>query len=295
MTRIGMIERDNIPWWYQLGWQPSPSGIILRVRNNIIDQLYVFDGSNRLVKILLDKCGFTNFDGSLAGNFGFNQAFQYVGTNDEFREWIIPIPTIERLAGIPCQFCNGTGKRPREFQANTPCLVCQGNGKTTERDLQSARAMVASFWFFTLLTRIPEFETKSPMPQLMILSVTFGFENNRVFYGIGGTFSKILRDWLATLQIEKSIPAVVKAMVTAHQTMSLGKSDRLDSRAWVSNAHGSLHLNVPGIACGIDPYQRSRYEYGYEFIHITSRKCTTIADMIRWGCETKATINGSSY
>jgi len=261
------IIESNISCWYELSWQENPPAIILRIHTDFIKEFKTEHPPEEwpIIKSFKEKFGFKDFGGNFDQDIGFEKVFKYTGENQGFIEYVTKIPQIQKSTCSPCQQCNGTGKDEWRGEGEI-CFFCEGTGKERVMDWQRAYAISASFT--VLLIVLSSFNLKENtsilLPQLLTIKTT----THKDMHGgsFGGEISIPLREWLASLGDNATIPEMVKAMKKAHKQMfGLHDYESLSFKVYVRSS-GAFFADCPGNACGIHPSDR-RLEKGkgYEF------------------------------
>ncbi len=265
------LKRDIIPCWYELGWRAwqndETPAIFLRVHKDFVRSIKAIPETAPLVTTLRAEFFNTLFDtfsGSFEQDFfGFNKVFERVGEVEEFVEFLIRIPVIDKPTGRKCPECQGTKKD--QFLEDRECFHCNGTGKESQIDWRLAYSISASFTVFTTLSKYSEVETSCRLPQLL----TFHTITVRDMHSgsLGGDYSIPLVKWLSLLGRNAPLAGMIYAMKTSYQRM-LGRREYndFDFQAYVANENGWLNVSCPGNACGIQPaYGHLREGEGYQF------------------------------
>jgi hypothetical protein len=88
----------------------------------------VVTSESPIVRGYMDELGFTQFDGSLNKDFGFEQSFRLERQcPDGFNEFVCKLPRVDRETGKLCSTCKGTGKDWKQYDFQ--CFECRGGGK----------------------------------------------------------------------------------------------------------------------------------------------------------------------
>lgn len=268
------IVRDTMPCWYELSWQAKPPAIILRVRQDFIENvnsLLVDNSDLPIARGLQQEFGFKKFCGDLSDKFGFDDSFVYCGKKNDFVEHLILLPKIKKETGKKCSDCRGKGRK-KTFSYFEHCHYCNGTGREFFYDWPIAKAVSASLTVAFILLEFPEKETSAKMPQLMtVRTIT---QSGMHGGSLGGEFSSFLRAYLASLWRGQTTPIVeiTQAMKSAYEFM-LGPMTNLcrhDFQAGVFSEFGWLNTDCPGNACGLNPNHNAEYDMknpdrGYKF------------------------------
>jgi hypothetical protein len=260
-----MIDREEVPCWYELSWREKPPCIVIRIHQDRAATWEKISPQAPLVEHLRKEFGFTSFQGSLKGNFGFDNAIRAVGKKGDFFEFLVSMPRVQMKLKTPCDRCEGSGKD--EFLPGQKCFSCRGSGKEYVFRWKKAFAISASL---SILLRQLEFvdgeiSTSASFPQL--LTVITRTEKGMHGGSLSGTYSRILARWLSSFKPYTGIQEMIEAMKTAYAYMYMRGGDDFDRfRASVDYENGWLNVDCPGDACGLNPaHGRVRAGEGYEF------------------------------
>lgn len=263
-----ILIRERISCWYELSFRKEKPAIILRIHRDFIANTEPIRQIAPIVKGFMKHFGFKRFNGSLAGNFGFDDSFVFNGIKGDFAEFAVNIPEVRKHTSKKCEYCNGSG---RDRLLRDECFRCDGTGKEWFYDWKSVYAISASFTTIFHRMHFPDKETSSFSPQLMIVSTVT--QNDMHGGSLGGQYSIELCDWMRSLYLRNNdryeITEMVEAMKVAHRKMSgpfrFGQEHYI--RARIENSNSWLNIDCPGDACGLHPGDGfgPQEGQGYEF------------------------------
>ena len=247
MGKTKLITHENIPCWYELSWLAKEMSMLLRIHKDFARIAPVLSSDAPMPQLFIKEFRFSKFSGDLKKDFGFDNAFVFRGENEDFVEFLVPIPRVRKYTAEKCRHCNGTG---RDRIVQEKCFACDGCGKEHFLDWRPAQAISASFNLFFSLAFSPDTETSATFPQLMIINLITEKDMNGG--ALGGYFSIPLSEWLRTLEEREIFPGIGEAMMTAGKKI-FGKIDRFEKftfRAFIVG-NGCIVLQVPGNACDV--------------------------------------------
>ncbi|MDD5430760.1 MAG: hypothetical protein PHP03_00845 [Candidatus Pacebacteria bacterium] len=249
------IEKENVPCFYDLSWQPKPPAIILKIHKDLASEIKPIPNDAPFVIGYRAEFGFTSFIGSFNENlFGFNGALQKQKPDGgEFINFLVWIPKLQWFTGNICPVCNGKGK---DTELELGCIKCGGTGKEkkSDRDWINARAISASLKLFFMVASMVTYEEKwrntaCKNSQLLELTLATG----REFYGgqILGKIGKPFHKFLSSMG-KKELDELNATTFAAYSQLfeSISNHDRFFFRS--HNYNGHLHFDCPGNACGLD-------------------------------------------
>ncbi|MFH0937031.1 MAG: hypothetical protein V1808_01935 [Candidatus Daviesbacteria bacterium] len=257
-TKFLTILREDLPCWFELGWEETNLAIVLRIHHDFLKNMPIISPHSPLVKMYIEELGLDEFSGNFSGNIGFNDALKLRGEKGDFREYHFAVPKIKKETEEKCMWCNGTGKN----RWQDTCLSCRGSGKEHDIDWTEAYSISASLSTFTRFLQYCDEPTSASLPQLL----TIGTITQRGMNGgsLGGEVSSSLRDWLTFHKGQNTLPEITRAMMLVHDKMfGLTMLDNYYFKA-VIREDGGLMLDCPGNACGLHPEQYMREGRGYE-------------------------------
>lgn len=287
MKNFKWIIRENIPCWYELSWREKEPAIILRAHRDFVSTFPVLLEDNPLVVHYTDKFKFKGFSGDLTKDFGFTEGvFRNQGENNGFVEYLVLIPEIKTKTNEPCKECKGTGKDlfSKEFsREDRDCAHCNGDGKEVLNNWKPINAVSATFTHFFRFAHLSEKETSASLPQLMTMIT----ETHSGKHGapISGEISIPLRNCLALLEDNVSLPEVTKATKAAYTRM-FGGLHHLNEHYFRahSRGNGGFIIDCPGNACDLHPSEWNRpegkgYQFGCHNVDNTAQQITLLAGL----------------
>lgn len=243
---------DIIPCWFELSWLPiirlrrrTPT-IILRIHNNL--------------QALFPSGGIAPIQGEL--DF-LRSKKTLIKSVQGFTNFLIPLPSLRKTTGLPCEECDGTGYRFDDIE----CFSCEGSGQGVELDFAEVNhiseklALLTTFLYYP-----PDEETNSASPQL--LSVETMFKQDMHGSSLWGKYSVPLVNWLGGLGRWKrtELLEMVRAMRIAYTHMAGRVYSDIAFQAVVENNRGWLNVSCPGNACDLNPDSHEwKHGEGYEF------------------------------
>lgn len=248
-----LIYEKHIPCWFELSWLPelplrrkTPT-IILRIHNDLRSMF----PSGGIVPTIQEEFDFLQKNGALLKSL------------EGFTNFVIPLPKVKKSTGLPCEECDGTGKRYEDMD----CFSCDGSGDSMELDFAEINPICEKLSSLTtFLYYPPEQDTHTDSPQL--LSVETMFKEEMDGAALCGEYSAPLVDWLSSLgTIRTELVEMVEAMKVAytHMASSAHCSD-FDFQAVVENNKGWLNVSCPGNRCGLNPGSDGwNHGEGYKF------------------------------
>lgn len=263
-----LLTCENIPCWYELSWRAEPPTIVLRLHRDFIAGAKVISLEELIVREFMKEFRFTNWNGDLTRNWGFEDAFVRQGEKEEFVEFWVNIPKVKWRTAEPCERCDGTGKDPH-FE-DEKCFSCDGSGKAYAMDWKIAYAISASFTAFSNLVNYPEQETRAAVPQLLTVQTVTRQESHGG--SLGGEYSIPLARWMASLGEGTKMTEMVEAMKAAHRRLFDDEKFDLHCssfKASIDYEDGWLNVSCPGEECGLNPEygedMAMRKKRGYKF------------------------------
>jgi hypothetical protein len=270
---LRMITREEIPCWYELSWSPTPvPAIIVRIHKDFIQ-------NEPLAHDAL--LGTENFRSDFSKDWGVNGCCKLIGDKDGFTEYVLSLPRVHVKTGKLCRNCDGQGY---DDLLDRQCLYCNGRKEEWTYDHEKAFELCTSLMVLTdHLSLGPEKETTCPHEQLMIVNT----HTTQTSHGspMSGAFSRTTALWMLT-RGNSPIPEMAEAMKIGWQQMMV-PADDFDYReisASLNHNNGSLHVNCPGNACGLNPhYMGISVGYGYRFsdhnVDIPAQQLTLLAGL----------------
>lgn len=261
--KFRMIEYTEVPCWFELSWQEKPPALLLKIHSLLITAI-VFHA--QVIERYLKEHSFRSFTNIADGKtFGFNNAIRQRGQQNGFLVLEIPLPHVHMETEKECRRCEGSGE---EKYYEERCWDCRGSGKEYVYLWAEAEAVSASLTVLLSQIHYPphEIDTAAPFPQL--LTVHTITQNGPSGSSLGGTYGRVLCDWLRTLNPKKELLDMVSAMEKAYAHMMAPHpfQDR-SFRASLLNGQGWLNVSCPGDACGLHPSYSSDMinGKGYDF------------------------------
>ena len=256
------ITKDNIPCWYELGWDKETKSLILRVHKEFAEKTRTFLVHDIVVWSYKKEFQFLSYSPDFSGEyFGFDNAFRKYRESGEYIEYEIKIPNLGME--VNCDYCFSAGKN----SFDEPCPICDGSRKKICYSFKTAFAISASFTIFFKLAywgRIIEISSK----KFQLFEIETVTERNSVGNGssISGWFSERLTTWLRSLQ-NSSLADIVLAMKIANNQMFKGKNGIFQSLQFGADIgkKGRLILKCPGDASGIYPMSNDQGREDYIF------------------------------
>ncbi len=272
-TEYLYLERENIPCWYELGWDAKKIAIAVRVHRDFAAIAKPIPNKCPSVRGVIKEFGFDrffdSFCGDFSGNFGFNDSFIKQDEEGEFISFLVPVPQIEKPS-LNRSFCRDCGGAGANEYIEGKCLSCRGTGKEHIIDWETAYSISASFsLFFALVSLAPEKGkiTTCSRPQLILVDT----ETAQKMHGgsLDGTYSIPLARWLARHEPDTEITEMAKAMMAVWKKIfgRLSDYEKCDFRATIASENGWLNVSCPGDRCGLHPgssYGPTKEE-GYRF------------------------------
>ena len=270
MSDIKLLTYENIPCWYEFGWDLKNTAIIFRLHKKAISNNNMCFGNRfpldaPIVKILTERLGLKRFYGSLNADFGFGGVLRCVGEDEEFIIFSVSLPSARKNTGDQCLLCGGTGRS--DIYDDRKCGMCGGDGKEWEFDNILLFNISASFVvMLTAFSEYYDYDTKCERLQLMTVDLTAEATS---MYGfcIGGKFGVELVKWMSTFEPHTEMTEMTTAMKEAYWHMSGTTPRKYEQfRASVDYENGWLNVSCPGDACGLNP-SNGRFEAneGYSF------------------------------
>ncbi len=241
------IQYDDIPCWYELGWQNQPPALIVRLHKEIIPSTLWPAADSPPILDFQKTYGFKNFEVQLEQGFGFERAFTFVEQDAHWLTLRGDIPTM--IAGsTTCSECNGTGTR--EIFEDT-CPRCKGSKKMRVISWHKLNALSASC---AVLFGYPLFmfqgKTSAHQPQLLTLECIL--QSGWHGASMGGHISKALALWCKA-RGNDVLDEPTLAMRTALRRLQ-GKLDKYDEReTYLRIDQGNIFATCPGNATQIHP------------------------------------------
>jgi len=258
MSEFYFIDRENMPCLYEIGWEKRDSALILKIHRSIIATCPNL-AKSFWVPYFIREFGFQFFDQfkkDLFGDlyFGFDRVCRKIGEEKDFLIFEILIPQIKKQTNEACHYCNGTG-RSDNF-SDGKCLSCDGCGRKVSMDWKKIEAISASLViFFNLISLRLERgkETDSNFLQLILIDAIL--DKGMHGGGLGGVYSILLSNFLASFPPNTEIMEMKKAMESAYEKMygKLNSFDKLEINIRIADENGWLNIGCPGNACGLHP------------------------------------------
>ncbi len=260
---IKLIERENIPCWYELFFGNRPLRFILRVHNDFANNFKVYPDNSPVIEGYKKDFGFNEFSGSLAGDFGFDKAFKIIGNKKDFIEFEIKIPQIAVRTEESCSDCGGLGRDP--FCRDGKCYHCKGSGKNYIYNHKIICAISASFSIFLRFSEFTDQITSASDFQLLTVGVSVTKEKS--FHGapLCGRISAILCNWLRGPGRDENRLSVVKAnMKKVYSYITNRRSDKHGFRVLIEE-DGLIYFSCPGDCACLGASPGVTGGEGYEF------------------------------
>jgi hypothetical protein len=233
------IQADELPSWYELGWQDGTRpAILLRIEEGTLKR--EFRPLERLMKKMSEaaKVPFT-FD--LEKRTGFGEMYvERTGGADGFAEFRFPIPDL-RGKSDTCFACRGSG---RNSIMERTCELCRGRKRHRSPDWGKGRRATRTLGVFLELLQFPERETQASKPQLLTVQVYAIDGQSMHGFPVGGHMGVPLSRWLASYPERMQLEECLAAMKAA-STRMIGKERHGLYQAW-TEPDGRFHLSVPG-------------------------------------------------
>jgi len=273
------IKYSTLPCWYELSYDVAKKALILRIHQDFATQIEQSVMPNtRLVDLFLQDFGFNTYQSRLNADFGFDSCCQYAGIDeDQFTNFIIPIPQIVTFSHELCADCYGTGKDKKRGYDNERCLSCRGTGEQrNDHNWQTARAISATLNFFLLRASLIDTNTSARRPQLATIQTVCAVGQHGG--ELGGDLSIPLMNWLKSVPRDQIFPSVIDTMKTAWYKMFRSTVENCEIQAYVHGG-GRITIDCPGDRTGIFICQTERLqsEHGNKF---TSHDVDTCAQQI---------------
>lgn len=180
------------------------------------------------------------------------QLFDDTKSEKAFKEFVIPIPVLEKEAG-KCDSCGGSGEDP-DF--SNGCLRCDGSGKKVEIEWGELDLICATLCLFSqTMLYYPAKSLLAPLQgltghsrQLLVFQTNFS-RDGRTF--IGATLSPKLTAWLRTKKA-RDLEAVRQATCRTYFQLFPGYR-RFGDHSFHLRLYdnGRLSFDVPGSATGL--------------------------------------------
>lgn len=259
-----MITREEIPCWYELSWSPLPApAICVRIHKDFFEiQPLISDAP--IPSKLKEMLGTEDFRSDFRKDWGINGCCKLVGDKDSFYEYALSLPQVHVKTGKLCPNCIG---RVCDDDLDRPCLYCNGRKEEWTYDHEKAFELCESLSVLTsYLGILLENDTTCTHEQLM----TVRTHTTRTSRGspMSGVFSRTTAHWMLR-RGNGPIPEMAVAMKVAWWHMMVPQrefNDERDIAASLNHNNGSLNVNCPGVACGLNPHHQGiPIGYGYQF------------------------------
>jgi hypothetical protein len=232
MNNVVMINRETVPCWYDVSFDSENVALIVKIHEDFLPQMRVVSQDSTIPR-LMKGYGFTNFCSDFSAEiFGFDGSLKNLGSENHFLKLSAHIPELEifrmqvclwcqghkkdMLFGGTCQNCRGKGIEKVTkvclrcngqtgegiFFPMEDCYACKGRGKVFDStfDWKPFHAICATLrvLFGVLCFGIEKDKlTLCPLPQL--LTIESYIDKEWPSAPLGGTYSRVLVEWLATL------------------------------------------------------------------------------------------------
>lgn len=256
------ILSDDMPCWYEIGWQATPKpAILIRVR----EELFTSEVNLKHLPRMMDEAAKelkTTFVCDLEKAVGYDKfRIKRVGSTDGFARFEFRIPDLRTDPQL-CFSCGGTGK-DAIFTGET-CRTCHGRKRRRGLSWSQGKLAIRTLNSFLSSLYLCDCSIGSSSIQLLTLDLYYRDDINVHQCPLSVEASKYFIKWLRTLP-EGPLTSCMEAMRIAHETM-IGKSmsSPREFRARVSD--GRFNMSVPGnCACfGTEP-ERFDPEYGARY------------------------------
>lgn len=254
--------QENVPCWYELGWNKETKSLILRVHKDFAKGTKIFSTHDIMIWSYKKEFGLSSFGSDFSGDyFGFDNAFRKCGESGEFIEYEIKIPNLGTK--VKCDYCSCTGKN----SFDEPCPICHGEKNKISYDFKPAFAISASFTIFFKLAYFGR-SMKISSKQFQLFEIETVIERNPVGNGsaVNGWFSEKLTTWLRVLQ-DISFVNIILAMKIVNSQMFNGKNGIFESLQFDASIgkKGRLIMKCPGDASGVYPLSNDQGKEDYTF------------------------------
>jgi len=263
------VLRKHIPCWYELSWNKEKVALVLRIHRDFIawfaKEMGVPIKEWPIVEGLRKTFNFPEFAFDFHSSIGFYSAFKRIGENNDFTEFLLPIPQIKKRTKEICRHCHG--KKMDAIIPEEECLWFNGTGKEILMEWSLVKSISGSFTVLTDLFQLYEGSSSASIPQLFTVETMTGTDMWHAG-SLGGEFGIALHRWLSTFKDGTTFPEILKAMQIAHRHMfGLHDFEKYGFRSYIYGSGGFI-ADCPGDACGIHPYDwdsTTRKDKGYMF------------------------------
>ena len=298
MSQCWHIKYNDVPCWYEIGFDSERTGIILRIQKDFLKYIPTLSQAAPIVAAFLKQFGFSRFDPDMEGEtFGFEGCFKRKKDDGSSIVWYVDIPVFEKRVYVTCSHCQGhknlledvcswcggkgqvvelevcsTCKNDPESVFYDDCHECKGDRKIekTFMDWQSLYSISATFTlFFQLMDFGLDKENSISNKRFQLITVNTVTIRDMHGASLGGNYSKVLVRWLSSFPQDTEITEMSLAMKKVW-TKLFNKCDRYEQShiyAKVAYQNGWLNVNCPGDACGLHPGSNTgfRPNEGYDF------------------------------